>query len=131
MSKSAVEAAKKGQPLFEEMLAGADFTEEMHEVFQLLLDEVAKDISKQNKRLGGNMAVAHAVFSRRQREALRKILGPECVFIVLNMSRDCQKKRVIARYRNIGFEVSMDKLLYMYVVLACQKVSKSDSQSYL
>ena len=92
-------------------MAGADFDEEMNEVFQLSLNEVAKDISKQNKRFGGKMAVAHAVFSRRQREALRKILGPECVFIVLNMSRDCQKKRVIARYRNTGFEVSMDKSL--------------------
>ena len=81
-------------------MAGADFSEEMNEVFQLLLDEVAKDIFKQNKRFGGNMAVAHAVFSRTQRKALRKILGSECVFIVLNMSRDCQKKRVLARYGN-------------------------------
>lgn len=96
-------------------MAGADFSEEMNEVFQLLLDEVAKDIFKQNKRFGGNMAVAHAVFSRRQREALRKILGPECVFIVLNMSRDCQKKRVIARH---GKGAGMDDLIDMMIKFA-------------
>ena len=96
-------------------MAGSDFTEEMNEVFQLSLNEVAKDISKQNIRFGGNMAVAHAVFSRRQREALRKILGPECVFIVLNMSRECQKKRVIARH---GKGTGMDGLIAMMIKFA-------------
>ena len=96
-------------------MAGSDFTEEMNEVFQLSLNEVAKDISKQNIRFGGNMAVAHAVFSRRQREALRKILGPECVFIVLNMSRECQKKRVIARHAK---DTGMDGLIAMMIKFA-------------
>ena len=100
VAKEAIEASKKSQPLFEEFMAGGKFTEEMNEVFQLSIDEIAKDVSRQNKRLGGNMAVAHAVFSRRQREAVRKILGPECTFIVLNMSKDCQKKRVIARHED-------------------------------
>ena len=96
-------------------MAGADFNEEMNDVFQLSLNEVAKDISKQNKRFGGNMAVAHAVFSRKQREALRKILGPECVFIVLNMSRECQKKRVLAMHEK---DIGMDGLIAMMIKFA-------------
>ena len=96
-------------------MAGSDFTEEMNQVFQLTLDEVAKDISKQSKRFGGNMAVAHAVFSRQQRDAIRKILGPECVFMVLNMSRDFQKKRVIARH---GKGTGMDGLIAMMIKFA-------------
>ena len=73
-------------------------TEEMQEMFQPMYDLMAKDISKQSKRLGGKMAVAQAIYSRKQRDSMRKILGSKCVFIVLNMSRECQKKRVIARH---------------------------------
>ena len=63
-----------------------------------MYDNMAKDISKQSKRLGGKMVVAQAIYSRKQRDSMRKILGPECVFIVLNMSSDCQKKRVMERH---------------------------------
>ena len=92
-------------------MAGSDFTEEMNEVFQLSLNEVAKDISKQNKRFGGNMAVAQAIYSRKQRDSMRKILGPECTFIVLNMSRECQKKRVTERHGEDANEDFMNMLI--------------------
>ena len=83
------------QPLMEEIQKG-NLTPEVMEKMQPMLDLMAEDISKQNKRLGGKMAVAHAIFSRKQRDSARKILGSKCVFIVLNMSRECHKKRVIA-----------------------------------
>ena len=63
-----------------------------------MYENMAKDISKQSKRLGGKMAVAQALYSRKQRDSMRKIIGPECVFIVLNMNRDCQKKRIMERH---------------------------------
>ena len=63
-----------------------------------MYENMAKDISKQSKRLGGKMVVAQAIYSRKQRDSMRKILGPECVFIVLNMNRDCQKKRIMERH---------------------------------
>ena len=82
-----------------------------------MYENMAKDISKQNKRLGGKMAVAQALYSRKQRDSMRKILGPECVFIVLNMSSDCQKKRVMGRHgdgMNKDFLNLMIKLAGMY-----------------
>ena len=56
------------------------------------------NISKQRKRLGGNWAIAQAVFSRSQRDFLRKAIGPDLVFIVLNMSTECQFNRVKKRH---------------------------------
>ena len=82
-----------------------------------MYESMAKDISKQSKRLGGNMAVAQAIYSRKQRDDMRKILGPDCVFIVLNMSNECQKKRVLGRHgdsMNEDFLNLMIKLARMY-----------------
>ena len=99
-------------PLIEELQKG-NVTEEMMEDLQPMYDQMAEDISKQNKRLGGKMAVAQAIFSRKQRDSMRKILGSKCVFIVLNMSRECQKKRVIARHGE-----SNEELLNMLIKFA-------------
>ena len=65
----------------------------VEEKFMPMLDAAAKDIAKQRKRLGGDWAIALACFSRSQREMLRKALGPDLVFIVLNMTNECQRKR--------------------------------------
>ena len=46
----------------------------------------------------GNWAIANAVFSRTQRETLRRQIGPELVFIVLNLTKDCQTKRLQRRH---------------------------------
>ena len=63
-----------------------------------MYQEMGKDIARQRKRLGGDWAIAQAVFTRAQRDALRKIIGPDLVFIVLQMTKDCQKKRLLARH---------------------------------
>ena len=60
----------------------------------------AYDILKQRKQIGGNWSVDYAVFSRKQRDGLRKILGSDLVFIVLNMTKECQEKRLISRHGN-------------------------------
>ena len=57
------------------------------------------------------MAVAQAIYSRKQRDSMRKILGPECTFIVLNMSRECQKKRVTERHGEDANEDFMNMLI--------------------
>ena len=57
------------------------------------------------------MAVAQAIYSRKQRDYLRKILGPECVFIVLNMSNECAKKRIIGRHGDSLNEDFLDRMI--------------------
>jgi len=58
---------------------------------------MAKDLIKQRNRLGGNWAIAQAVFSRKQRELLRNIIGPDLVFIVISMTKECNAQRIKKR----------------------------------
>ena len=61
------------------------------------------DIMKQKKRLGGTFAVAFAVPDRRARDYVRSLLGPDLVFIVLNITRECQAERIKKRHgENVG-----------------------------
>ena len=72
--------------------------EEVEEAYGPMYECMANDISKQRKRLGGNWAIAQAVFSRSQRDFLRKAIGPDLLFIVLNLSEECQLNRVKKRH---------------------------------
>jgi hypothetical protein len=69
-------------------------SEEIKEKILPMLHEMALDIGKQHKRLGGKWAIAQAVFNRSQRDQIKKDLGPDLNFIVLNLTRECQLKRV-------------------------------------
>ena len=69
-----------------------------------MYEAMGKDIARQRKRLGGDWAIAQAVFTRDQREVLRKVIGPDLVFIVLQMTKDCQKKRLLARHEDPNAE---------------------------
>jgi len=55
---------------------------------------MAKDILRQKKRLGGNFAISYEVISRESRDLLRAKLGSELVFIVLNLTKECQNKKI-------------------------------------
>lgn len=68
------------------------------EVAKPLYKVMAEDLDRQQKRLGGNFAVAHAVARKESRDYLRSLLGPDLVFIVLNMTLECMKERLTARH---------------------------------
>ena len=68
-----------------------------------MLHLCAHDISKQRKRLGGNWCVDFVVYTRKQRDDLRKILGPDLIFIVLNISKEYEEKRLKERGEDDGF----------------------------
>ena len=61
-------------------------------------EEMSNHIIQQRTRLGGDMVIAKAVFSRYQRNNLQKILGPDLVFINLSMTEDCRNKRIMKRH---------------------------------
>ena len=73
---------------------GNSLSEEINEKILPMLHEMALDIGKQHKRLGGKWAIAQAVFNRAQRDQIKKDLGPDLNFVVLNLTRECQLKRV-------------------------------------
>ena len=64
--------------------------------------EMCKDIAFERKRIGGDWVVAQAVPTRAYRDHIRKQLGPDLIFVVLHMTKEDQKKRIIARHGKEG-----------------------------
>ena len=48
--------------------------------------------------MGGDWVVAQAVPTRELREHIRKELGPDMIFVVLDMTREDQMKRILQRH---------------------------------
>ena len=111
MSKECVDILAMCGEIFKEIQQSMEFKDEHIEKMQPMFDLMAKDIIHQRKRLGGNMVIAQAIYSQKQRERMRKLIGPDLVFIVLGMSKGCQKKRVIARHGEDFPEAIMDLLI--------------------
>ena len=81
--------------------------EKYAEVAKPFYKVMAEDIVRQQRRLGGTFAVAHAVARQKSREYLRSIVGPDLVFIVLNLTMDCNKERLAARH---GGSIDVDEM---------------------
>ena len=86
-------------------------SEGLEEAFLSVIPTFTNHIKKQCQRVRGDVAIAFAFFTRKQREAVRKYLG-EVVFLVLNLTRECQTKRINSR--NAGKGATMDFLHKMY-----------------
>ena len=56
-----------------------------------------KYIEVQKKRIGGDFVVAKAIGSRKERDQIRKVF-PECIFVILTITKEFQKKRLLARH---------------------------------
>ena len=93
-----MDAMSNAGEVFQDIQQKMEFNEEHVEKLQPMFDLLAKDIAHQRKRLGGNMVIAQAINSQKQRERMRKLIGPDLVFIVLGLSKECQMKRVKARH---------------------------------
>ena len=59
---------------------------------------MAEDIVRQKRRLGGTFAVAQAVVNRNIRDHLRTVIGQDLIFIVMNMTKECQSERLGERH---------------------------------
>ena len=58
---------------------------------------LAEDIETQRKRIGGNFVIARAIGSREERDHIRSML-PDCIFIILSMTKEYQMKRIVGRH---------------------------------
>ena len=83
-------------------------------VIRPLLKVMAKDILRQKKRLGGDFAVAFAVSRRESRDLLREQMGPDLVFIVLNLTKECMTERVEKRHPGDEGKIYVDLFNRMY-----------------
>ena len=70
--------------------------------------------TRQKNRLGGDFAVAFAVMSRKSRDLLRTLLGTDLVFIVLNLTKECQTKRIEARHPGEGQKGVRNSMMKIY-----------------
>ena len=61
------------------------------------LESKSKYIEVQKKRIGGDFVVAKAIGSREERDQIRKVF-PECIFVILTITKEFQKKRLLTRH---------------------------------
>ena len=96
VKKEVAESVLKAGMSMEESLknGGKDFDVLVKPLYQAMTD----DIKKQKKRLGGDFAIAHAVATRVSRDFIREELGDEVVFVVLNLTSECQVNRIKGRH---------------------------------
>ena len=73
---------------------------------------LCENIISEQKRIGGNFAIAQAVATREVRDHIRNLLGPKLIFVVLTMTREDQENRIKARHGDAPRVV--EKLVKMY-----------------
>ena len=122
----AIKATDMAMKKFAKMMTGQ--FDNVEEDVQPMYDCMSEHVDKQRKRLGGDMAIAQTVFSRNQRDKIRKILGPDLVFIVLNMTEDCMTTRVKKRHGDSLGEIILN-ILKGYSEL-CEPADDDEENAY-
>ena len=104
--KERLNIVNNGFEEFIKMIGGKGHDDKTFEEFYSIL---CNDIKAEKKRIGGNWVVAGTVFTKALREHIKKELGPDLVFVLLNMTIDEQRKRVLARHGegNVGWLINV------------------------
>ena len=72
------------------------------ENLELMFEAWAKHINEQQKRLGGDWSIAFVLSTKKIRDILRKNLGSEIVFIMLQLPKEHYMKRFSKRHGEGG-----------------------------
>jgi len=89
-------AGKKIQGAWGNFLQGKEYDKEaLVEYYRLM----ATDIAKEKKRIGGGFAVAHVLFTAEIRSAIREVLEPDLIIIMLTMPRAERRERILRRHQ--------------------------------
>ena len=59
---------------------------------------ICKEILEERQKMGGNWIVNQGVPNRECRDFVRKLLGPDLIFVILTLSENEQEKRIKKRY---------------------------------
>ena len=99
-----LDTVASGMPEFMGLLDGKEYDfEKLCKLYSLM----SEDIAKEQRRIGGDWAVAHAVPTRKFRDHIRKQLGTNLIFIVLHMTKEDQIARIKGRHGNEETFVNM------------------------
>ena len=102
--------------------------EGIEEQLEPFLRLMANHIANERQRLGGDFAVAQAIFSHKQRSLLREIIGPDLVFIVMNMSKESQLKRLQKRHGD-DMDNSFMEVLFKYADM-CEPAREDEINAF-
>ena len=86
---------KRTKNLWDDLMHGRDYDKELMIEYH---DELAKDVAREKKRIGGDFAVASVLISADVRAHMRKILGPQLVIVCLTMPQADKRERVLKRH---------------------------------
>ena len=89
-----IKAAQDGNQLFQDLSKGSKIDLEKSSNFY---KHVALNVKQEKERIGGDWIVAQAVPKRSLRDLIRKHLGPDLIFVILNLSKETQQQRIEAR----------------------------------
>ena len=95
VSQERLDVCSKGLSQIVLMCQGLKYdTDKVRELYTIM----CQDITKEQKRIGGNWAVAQAIPTRLLRDHIRSKMGPNLIFIVLHMRKEDQIERLKARH---------------------------------
>ena len=95
MTKEQVEAVDRGQTCYEDLTKGVEVNVE---AFKGFYDVMAQMVVHERNRLGGDFAIAQAVPTRELRDYIKKICGPDLIFIVLVLPKETVVERLGKRH---------------------------------
>jgi len=97
---------------------GPNFNPDMiADKFDIIAEATCEDIIRQRERLGGDWATAFAVFSRKQRDIIRNVLGNDVIFFILHLTQESNRKRLVGRHGDdmaAEFNKIFDSMSKMY-----------------
>jgi len=104
ISKERIDAVIKQSDYFGELRKGKKNIELGKPMYEMM----AEHIKSEKARIGGNWVVSMSVALKELRDVIRKILGPELIFVLLNLDETTLDERLVRRH---GKESSIAKVL--------------------
>ena len=105
---------KETTDVFYKLMSGEDFDKDLLKKYY---KEMGEDIKREKERIGGSFAIAHVVLFKETRDLLRyihidsglimrifrtvfnrDILGPDLIFVILDMTQEDRRNRVLKRH---------------------------------
>ena len=90
-----LEMLTKTRDMWLDLFNGKEFDREMMKTYY---GAMAADIGAEKKRIGGDFAVANVIITKEVRDKMREWLGPDLIFVHLEMSQEDRRARVIDRH---------------------------------
>ena len=84
------------QEMWMDLMSGKEFNRKLMDVYY---SAMAEDIRSEKKRIGGDWAIAHVILTREIRDKMREWLGPDLIFVHLEMSTEDRRARVLGRHQ--------------------------------